>query len=157
MPSINFRWFRMVFIALVLYSISLFLFLFISSSSLLRSLFVSTYIYQNVNLLIISFFRTDFLIFFYCYDYVRTSGRSLKHTHPTHICQSVVAPRGYIGTQPTHAHTRSSWILCTIFSIQMTVNASCTPRFSDKNSRRKTPFADCSAHAHISLYRYIIG
>lgn len=27
-------------------------------------------------------FRTDFLIFFYCYDYVRTSGRSLKRTFP---------------------------------------------------------------------------
>lgn len=69
----NCRWFRnRVFIGLI--------YIYTCSASLpLCS--IAKHNAGDVNLLIISFFRTDFLIFFYCYDYVRTSGHSLKRTY----------------------------------------------------------------------------
>lgn len=100
-----------------------------------------------MNLLIISFFRTDFLIFFYCYDYVRTSGRSLKRTYYIIIIIIFYPPAAAtvpICTYNIYIHIiyniHCSRESCATFGIQTTVNSdriytNTRTRFGDKNRR----------------------
>jgi hypothetical protein len=111
-------------------------YIYISTCSASLPLCITMHNAGDVNLLIISFFRTDFLIFFYCYDYVRTSGHSLKRTY-----YIIIYPPAAATVPIYNIHSRES---CATFGIQTTVNSDYIniymyihkyTRFGDKNRR----------------------